>query len=187
MKLLVYGSRTFGAVVRRLVEDCGHAFSGFIDDIHKGPDVVGTFDAVVRTHRAADYACVNGVGYTDLAARLTVAERVIAAGYAMPALIHPRAYVGPHSRLGVGGMVMAGALVDANVDIGPGAVIWPGAVVSHDSFVGGNTFLSPNSTVCGCCRVGASCFVGAGAVIVDHAVVPDGTRIRALERFVTPR
>jgi carbonic anhydrase/acetyltransferase-like protein (isoleucine patch superfamily) len=59
--------------------------------------------------------------------------------------------------------------------------------VSHDCSIGPNTFLSPNSTICGDCRVGGDSFVGAGAVIVSHAVVPEGSHIKALERYVTHR
>jgi sugar O-acyltransferase (sialic acid O-acetyltransferase NeuD family) len=187
VRILVYGSRTLGAVVRILVEDCGHEFSGFVDDIHEGPDVLGSFDSVIGTHPPGQYGCVNAVGYRDLTARLRVTSMVLAAGYMMPALVHPRAYVSRTSQIGEGCIVMSGALVDCHVDVGPGVVIWPGANISHDSIVGENTFLSPNSTVCGCCRIGASCFVGAGAVVVDHATVPPGARIKVLERYVTPR
>ena len=185
MKLLVYGSGVFGGVARILLEECGHQFAGFVDDITAGPDVVGTFDAVRETHPATAHGCVNAVGYRDLAARQRVTDRVLAAGYAMPSLVHPRASVGATSHVASGSMVMAGAIVDAKVEIGPGVVIWPGAVVSHDSVVEKNTFLSPNSTICGCCRIGPDCFVGAAAVVVDHAVVPGGTRIKAGERYVT--
>jgi carbonic anhydrase/acetyltransferase-like protein (isoleucine patch superfamily) len=41
--------------------------------------------------------------------------------------------------------------------------------------------------VCGCCQLGADCFIGAGAVVVDHAIVPAGARVKAAERYVTPR
>ena len=187
MKVLVYGSRTFAGVVRDLVADCGHEFCGFIDDVQLGKDVLGKFDAVVRTHPPSGYGCVNAVGYRDLDARLAVTHRVLAAGYAMPSLVHPDARVDRRARVGAGAIVMAGVQVASRVDLGPGTVLWPGAVVSHDSTVEENTFLSPNCTVCGCCRIGASCFVGAGAVIVDHADVPAGARIKALERFITPR
>lgn len=188
MNVLVYGSTTFGKVVRVLVEECGHEFAGFIDDLNPdAPSVLGAFDAV-RTNRAPSaFACVNAVGYNDLAARQRVTDRIRSAQYAMPSLVHPRAMVGRDSSVGAGAMIMAGAVVDCRVEIGDGVVLWPGAVVAHDSIVEANTFLSPNSTVCGCCRVGASCFVGAGAVIVDHATVPAGTRIKAGERYVTQR
>ncbi len=187
MKILVYGSRMFGAVIRCLVDDCGHEFAGFIDDVHKGEGVLGSFERTRMTHPPADYGCVNAVGYSNLAARRDVTARIVAAGYSMPVLVHPRAYVSTTSSIGRGTFVMAGALVDCRVTVDDNVVIWPGVCVSHDCRIGGNTFLSPNCTICGDCQVGCDNFVGAGAVIVSHAVVPDGTRIKALERYVTRR
>jgi len=187
MKVLVYGSRLFGGVVRCLVEDSGHEFVGFIDDMHQGPDVLGQFESVRLSHPPSAYECVNAVGYANLAARRGVTARIQAAEYAMPVLVHPRAYVSTTSSVGPGTFVMAGALIDCRVTIGAGVVVWPGVCVSHDCRVGANTFLSPNCTVCGDCRIGDDCFVGAGAVIVSHAVLPDATRIKALERYVTLR
>ena len=187
MKVLVYGSRLFGGVIRCLVEDCGHEFVGFIDDVHEGDGVLGTFAAVRQKYSASEYACVNAVGYSDLSARRDVTSRIRDAGYSMPVLVHPRAYASSVSSIGAGTFVMAGALVDCRVTLGEGVVAWPGVCVSHDCHIGANSFLSPNCTVCGDCRVGDDCFVGAGAVIVSHAVVPDRTRIKALERYVTRR
>ena len=188
MKILVYGSTTFGSVVRVLVEECGHEFAGFIDDMHPaGADVLGDFDTVSKSHPAAAFACVNAVGYNDLQARQRVTDRIRRAGYAMPPLVHPRAIVGRDSRVGDGSMVMAGVVVDCRVTIGPCVVLWPGVVVAHDTTLTGNTFVSPNATICGCCDVGADSFIGAAAVVVDHATVPAGTRLKAAERYVTPR
>lgn len=186
MKILVYGSTTFGSVVRVLVEECGHEFAGFIDDVNlSGADVLGGFDAVSRSHPPETFACVNAVGYKDLAARRRVTDRIVKAGYETPSLVHPKAIVGRAARVAAGAMIMAGAIADTRVDLGPGVVMWPGSVVAHDTVIGGNTFLSPNCTICGCCEVGADCFVGAAAVVVDHASVPPGTRIKAAERYVT--
>lgn len=187
MKVLVYGSRLFAGVIRCLVEDCGHEFAGFIDDVHAGADVRGVFTAVRNSHPPERYACVNGVGYGNLQARRDVTMRIGEAGYQTPSLVHPRAYVSATSSVGPGTFVMAGAIVDCKVAIAAAVVVWPGACVSHDSTVASNTFLSPNCTICGDCRIGADCFVGAGSVVVSHAIVPDGTMIKAAERFVSPR
>jgi sugar O-acyltransferase (sialic acid O-acetyltransferase NeuD family) len=188
MKVLVYGSTTFGSVVRSLVEDCGHEFAGFIDDVNpSASDVIGPFDAVKVSHPSARFSCVNAVGYNDLAARQRVTDRIVQAGYTMPSLVHARASVGRDARIHAGCMVMAGAVVDYRVELGACTVVWPGVVIAHDTVIGANTFLSPNCTICGCCVIGDDCFVGAGAVIVDHATVPPRTRIKAAERYVTPR
>src|SRR4051812_44751914 len=93
MKILIYGSRLFGGVVRCLVEDCGHEFAGFIDDIHAGDDVMGAFEQTRSPPPPGESACVNAVGYANLAARRTVTARIEDAGYPMPVLVHPRAYV----------------------------------------------------------------------------------------------
>lgn len=186
MRLLVYGSRDFGAVVRSLVEDCGHEFAGFIDDVHPGPQVLGPFDAIRQTHPPESFQVVNAVGYKSLAARRAVSARVRGAGYGLPPLIHPRAYVATSAVVGSGSLIMAMATIDHRVKIGEGVVIWPSTSVNHDSRVGANTFLSPAAVICGDCHVGDDCFVGAGAVVVSHARVPDGSFIKALTRYVTP-
>jgi sugar O-acyltransferase (sialic acid O-acetyltransferase NeuD family) len=183
MKILVFGSQLFGVVIRSLVEDCGHEFAGFIDDIHVGPEVLGGLEAVGRSHPPGDFACVNAVGYKNLGARRLVSDRMRSAGYAVPALVHPRAYVAATATVGSGALVMATASIDHRVTIGEDAVIWPSATVSHDTAIGGNTFLSPAAVICGDCRVGRDCFVGAGAVVVSHVTVPDGTFVKALTRF----
>lgn len=188
MKILVYGSTTFGSVVRPLVEDCGHEFAGFIDDVNPAvSDVLGAFDAVKASHPPSRFGCVNAVGYNDLSARQRVTDRIGQAGYTMPSLVHPRAIVGRDARIHAGCIVMAGSVIDYRVELGACVVVWPGVVVAHDTAIGANTFLSPNCTICGCCVVGDDCFIGAGAVVVDHATVPPGTRIKAADRFVTPR
>lgn len=185
MKLLVYGSSGFGAVVRCLADDCGHEFAGFIDDVHTGPNVLGPFDVVRRSHPPGAFHVVNAVGYKSLAARRAVSARVREAGYALPALIHPRSYVASSAVVGSGAFIMAMAAIDCRVEIGEDVVVWPSTSVNHDSRVGANTFLSPAAVICGDCHVGEDCFVGAGAVIVSHARVPDGSFVKALTRYVT--
>jgi sugar O-acyltransferase (sialic acid O-acetyltransferase NeuD family) len=183
MKLLVYGSRMFGAVVRSLADDCGHEFAGFIDDVHDGADVRGRFEAVVRSHPPGSFGCVNAVGYNNLAERRAVSRRIREAGYVTPSLVHPRAYVASSSTVGAGAFVMAMASVDHRVTLQDDVVVWPSVAISHDSVVGENSFLSPACVICGDCRIGHDCFIGAGAVVVSHAAVPDGAFVKALTRF----
>lgn len=181
MHLLIYGSKEFSLTVAELAEDCGHQVAGFIDDF--APNVLGTFEQVCKSHPPQDYGMAIAIGYTHLEARWKVWNKVRAAGYAAPALIHPRAYVARTASVGEGAMVMAGALVDMRAQVKEIAVLWPGACVSHDCAVGENSFVSPNATLCGYVELGAHSFVGAGAAIVDHCRVPERARIKMLERY----
>lgn len=176
----MYGGADFGRVLRELVAACGHEFAGYVDDVQAaGGDVLGGFAAVRERFPPRDLGVVIAVGYADLDARWGVYQRVRAAGYACPALVHPAAYVHDPAGIGAAAVVMARAIVDVRARIGEASVLWPGANVSHDSAVGANCFLSPGSIVCGLATVGRGCFLGAGAVVPDHRTVPDGTRIKA--------
>lgn len=183
MKLLMYGSREFAQTVIELAADCGHEVAGCIDDFASGAGVLGSFEEVRRSHAPGEYGIALAVGYANLAARWEAWQKLRAAGYAVPALVHPRAYVARSARLADGAMVMAGAVVDVRARIGEASVLWPGACISHDSVVGNNCFVSPNATLCGYVELGEHSFVGAGAAIVDHCAVPQGTRIKMLSRY----
>lgn len=183
MKLLIYGSKEFAQTVIELGADCGYEVAGCIDDFATGPGVLGSFDKVQRTHPAGEYGVALAVGYTRLDARWEAWQKIRAAGYATPALVHPRAYVARSAHVAAGSMLMAGALVDVRARIGEAAVLWPGACINHDSEVGNNCFVSPNATLCGYVKLGDHSFVGAGAAIVDHCEVPSQTRIKMLSRY----
>lgn len=180
MRLLVYGSKDFGRVVKALVRHAGHDFAGFIDDFAAGPEIVGTY-AQARTAfpAASGTGIVVAVGYDHLAARWALFQEIKRDGYAVPALVHDAALVNPDAKVGEGAIVMAGANVDVFSAVGELAVLWPGVIVSHDCCVGRNCFLSPGAILCGFVRTGADCFIGAGAVIADHRTVPDGTFVKA--------
>lgn len=180
MKILVYGSKDFGRLIRELVRSAGHECVGLIDDFAAGPDIVGTYQDAQRLFPSSTgVGIVIAIGYEHIPARWSVFERVRRDGYRVPALVHPSAIVHSSVSVGDGAIVMAGANVDAFSQIGALTVVWPGAIVSHDSVVGPNCFLSPGAILCGFVTTGAGCFIGAGAVVADHRSVPAGRFIKA--------
>lgn len=183
MHMLIYGSKEFAATVAELVRHCGHEAVGMVDDYNSGPGILGDIDAVTRSHPPSEYGVAMAIGYTNLPARWVAWERIRAAGYHAPALVHPRAYVADTARVGEGAMVMAGAIVDVRAEVGDLAVLWPGACINHDTKIGQNTFISPNVTLCGFVNVGSHSFIGAGAVIVDHCQIPEASFIKMLARY----
>jgi sugar O-acyltransferase (sialic acid O-acetyltransferase NeuD family) len=187
MQVLIYGSREFAQTVAELVVDCGHTVAGFIDDLSRGPMILGPLEEVRHSHPPGEYGIAIAIGYKNLPARWNRWQRVRTLGYHAPALIHPRAYVARSANVGQGTMLMAGSLVDVRATIGDLVVVWPGAVVSHDCIVGENSFISPNATLCGYVTLGAHCFVGAGAAIVDHCEVPTATCIKMQSNYLKAR
>jgi hypothetical protein len=79
--VLVYGSSTFGRVVRALVNDCGRKFAGFIDDWSSGGDVIGDINTLLSGSLGADFDLAMAIGYRHLDARLALYRRLRAAGH----------------------------------------------------------------------------------------------------------
>src|SRR5262249_20651838 len=68
-KILVYGSREFGQVVRDLAVQCGYAFAGFIDDVNHGEGILGAWQEVARSHGSSSHAVAMAIGYRHLRER----------------------------------------------------------------------------------------------------------------------
>lgn len=178
-KILVYGSRDFGQVVKDIILQCGHDFIGFIDDYHLGTEVLGTYEQVKAKYSPELYEIIVAIGYKHLKARWSVYQMAVRDGYTVPYLIHPKAYVRNIGAVGAGAIVMVGAIVDFNAQLEELTVLWPGVVINHDSLVKANTFVSPNATICGFVTIGEESFIGAGSVVADHVIVPPGSFIKA--------
>ena len=179
MRFLIYGSRSFARTVTALIESCGHQVLGMLDDYSPtAPGVLGTFEDACRNHSRAAVVMALAIGYNDLDARWRAWQRIRAADWQTPSLVHPRAWIAPSARVGVGSLVMAGAIVDRDASLGEACVLWPGACINHDAQIGANTFISPNSTICGNAIVGANSFIGAAAVVVDGALLPDRSFVK---------
>ena len=183
MRLLIYGSREFAKTVAELIRHCGHEATGMVDDYNSGRGIVGTFQSIVSSHGPSEYGFALGIGYSNIPARWKIWQRLRAAGYCLPPLIHPRAYVADTANVGLGSMIMAGAIVDVRVRLGNAVVIWPGACINHDTTVGDNSFVSPNATICGSATVGEHSFIGAGAAIADHCEVPASSFVNMHMRY----
>jgi sugar O-acyltransferase (sialic acid O-acetyltransferase NeuD family) len=183
MRLLIYGSKDFALTVAELIRHCGHEAAGMVDDYNVGPGILGNLDAVRQTHPPSEYGFAVAIGYSNIPARWKAWERIRAAGYRAPSLVHPRAYVADTARIGDGCMVMAGSIIDVRAELGDLVVVWPGVCVSHDTKIGDNTFISPNATLCGFVRVGRDSFIGAGAAIADHCEVPVSSFLKMQNRY----
>lgn len=177
-QLLIYGSRSYARTVQDLALDLGWSVAGFIDDQFTGTGVVGTLAIATREFAPDRHALALGIGYDDLPGRWSAWCRVRQAGWQLPSLVHPRAYVARTATLGPGCVVMAGAVVDRAAALGEAVVVWPGACINHNVVVGSNSFVSPNATLCGGARVGMHVFIGAGALLVDHAEVPESSFVK---------
>lgn len=149
MNLLILGAGGHGHVVKETAEATGlYDRISFLDD--HNPDAVGKLDDYKTFQADFDTAFV-AIGDNKL--RSQWLEKLKLAGYQIPTLIHPRAYVSPSSTIGSGTIVEPLACINTGVTIGSGCIVSVSATVDHDSRIGSfshidcGVILSPRSVV----------------------------------------
>lgn len=147
---------------------------GFLDryarpgQLVSGHPVLGRDDAneMAKLRRQGVCLAVNAIGgVEDRPTRPAAWERIRAAGFGLPALVHPSAVVDASATLGEGAQVLAGAYVGASAVIGDNCIINTGAVVAHDSFIADHAHIAPGAVLAGRVRVGRNSLIGMGATV----------------------
>jgi sugar O-acyltransferase (sialic acid O-acetyltransferase NeuD family) len=117
----------------------------------------------VGLDRFAGLTVALGIGAAE--ARASSADRISAAGGAVPTLVHSGAVISPSAVLGRGAVVMAGVVVNADASVGAGAVLNTGCIVEHDCTIGDYALVGPNAALGGGVQVGNFSVIGVGAAV----------------------
>jgi UDP-perosamine 4-acetyltransferase len=142
-----------------------------------GVPVLGD-EARLPALRAAGVAAAHpAIGHN--AQRLAAAARLRAAGFALPALLHPAAILGHGAMAAEGCAVMARAVVGPDARLGRLVLVNTGAIVEHDCEVADGAHIAPGAVLAGGVRVGAGAMVGAGAVIRQGIRIGAGAVVAA--------
>ena len=148
----------------------------FLDDRCTGPaqlpdqlgwPVIGPFAAALDPHiRQKFSAALVAIGNATL--RLQWSPRLAAAGYELPVVIHPTAWVSPSAQLGAGSVVFAQAAIQAQAVIGRGAILNTGCSVDHDAQLGDGVHICPGARLAGEVQVGNRSWIGIGASVIQQ-------------------
>jgi sugar O-acyltransferase (sialic acid O-acetyltransferase NeuD family) len=139
-----------------------------------GPDALERLrtDGVVHA-----FAGVGGIG--DSSGRRRIFERLLAAGFEVPPIVHASAIVSPWVRLGRGAQVLAAAVVNADAEVGDDVIVNTGAIVEHDCRLGAHAHVAPGARLAGLVTVGEGAHVGIGAVVIEGIRIGDGALVAA--------
>lgn len=148
----------------------------FLDDRCTGPaqlpdqlgwPVIGPFAAALDPQIRQELpAALVVIG--NAAVRLKWLPRLAAAGYELPVLIHPTAWVSPSAQLGSGSVVFAQAAIQAQAVIGSGAILNTGCSVDHDAQLGDGVHICPGARLAGEVQVGDRSWIGIGSSVIQQ-------------------
>ena len=153
--LLILGAGQYGQVVRETAEAIG-CFSkiAFLDD----NSLLAIGKMMEYKRFAQEYAnAFVAMGNPQL--RKQWLDRLELAGYDLPVLIHPKAYVSPSAVLGKATIVEAMAVVNTEAVVEIGGLLCAGCVVNHNA------------------HVLPVCQIDCNAVVASNATVPEGTKV----------
>ena len=191
-RLLVVGGGGHAKVVIDTLRCLGeHEIVGCTesDSARKGQDFAGipilVDDSVWEGCLADGVRCMS-LGVGDNRRRCNVGEAARRAGFHLPALVHPHAWVSPSAKLGGGVIVMAGAVIQAEAEIGDDVIINTGATVDHDCVVGSGAHIAPGVHLCGNVLIGVGALMGVGCCVVPGAEVGEWAIVGAGSTVIDP-
>ena len=175
--LLLLGAGGHARVVAETALSTGRFSSiAFLDDRCTGPaqlpdqlgwPVIGPFaaalDPLIRQQFSSSLVAIG-----NAAVRLQWLPLLTAAGYELPVVIHPTAWLSPSAQVGVGSVVFAQAAIQAQAVIGSGAILNTGCSVDHDAHLGDGVHICPGARIAGDVQVGQRSWIGIGAAVIQQ-------------------
>lgn len=143
-----------------------------------GYPIIGTDSELLHLAGSHPNALISIGQIESPTPRIRLFDLALAAGFAMPAIISPLAYVSRHALIGDGSVVMHGAIVNAGAVIGRNCIVNTHAVIEHDAVVEDHCHISTTAILNGGVMVGAGSFIGSGAIIREGLCLPGRSFIR---------
>lgn len=148
MQWFIFGTGAHARKVHHAIVAAGAGVQGFVDEKPgAAAPIVGVrvWPAAQLPPPQSGQSMFVAIGHADVRRRLM--QQLEAAGWWLPPLVHPRAWVSPDVRLGAGVLVAAQAVVESASEIGRGCIIDIGVLVDHDCRVGEFNHLRPGSVL----------------------------------------
>lgn len=180
-QLLILGAGGFGQMAKETALELGYEQVVFLDDAADGEDVIGRCCDYILRHEEYPVAVA---AFGNNKTRLYWTDKLLEAGYQVPALVHPSAVVSPSAVLESGCFVMQRAVVNTHTRLERAALINSGAVVDHDSVVCAGAHVGLGSIVKANCTIESGRKVEAGEVIFSTRRKIEGADSRSLEDAV---
>lgn len=158
---MILGAGGYGHVVREIAEDSGIFDKiDFLDD--SSPLAIGKFGDAEKFLKGYPNAVV-ALGNAEL--RLGYIEKLRAAGFQIPAIISPKAYVSKSAKIGNGTIVEPFSAVNANSEVGIGVLLRCGSVIDHNAKVGDFCYIDCGVVVKANNSVGFKIKIAANSVV----------------------
>jgi sugar O-acyltransferase (sialic acid O-acetyltransferase NeuD family) len=144
-----------------------------------GYSVIGSDFDLDSLAKRYQYALITVGQIKSPSLRIKLFDLAVKAGFTLPNIISPNAYVSKHSSIGNGVVVMHNAMVNASASIGDNCIINSKALIEHDCIIESHCHISTQSTINGGVSVGEGSFVGSNSTTKQGVVIEKESFIKA--------
>jgi sugar O-acyltransferase (sialic acid O-acetyltransferase NeuD family) len=144
-----------------------------------GYSVIGNDFDLDSLAKKYQYALITVGQIKSPSLRIKLFDLAAKAGFTLPSIISPNAYVSEHSSIGNGVVVMHNAIVNASASIGDNCIINSKALIEHDCLISKHCHISTNATINGGVTVESGCFVGSTATTKELITISENSFIKA--------
>jgi sugar O-acyltransferase (sialic acid O-acetyltransferase NeuD family) len=144
-----------------------------------GYSVIGNDSDLDDLVKKYPYALVTVGQIKSPLLRIKLFDLAVKAGFILPRVVSPNAYVSQYASIGNGTVVMHKALINANVTIGNNCIVNSKALIEHDCRIYEHCHISTNATVNGGVVVESGCFIGSGAITKESITIQKNSFIKA--------
>ncbi|GIP35021.1 acetyltransferase [Paenibacillus sp. J2TS4] len=198
-KLLIIGAGGHGKVVADAAMEMGKWTDlAFLDDRYPAPPVLGwpivgklkpagLGDGELKLAYLADGErpdVVVAIGNNQV--RMEWMAKFQQAGYSLPSIIHPSAWISKHAYIGEGCVIMANCAVNAGAVVGRGSILNTGSTVDHDCVLEEGVHLSPGSHIAGSVVMRRCSWLGIGASVIQQVTIGENAMIGAGAAVIHP-
>ena len=144
-----------------------------------GYPVIGNDFDLERLAKKYQNALVTVGQIKSALARIKLYDLAIKAGFALPSIVSPNAYISKHSKIGNGTVIMGNVMVNANVSIGDNCIINSKALIEHDCLISSHCHISTNAIINGGVTIGSKSFIGSNVTTKNNIIIKENSFIKA--------
>ena len=111
--------------------------------------------------------------------RIKLYDLAIKAGFTLPSIVSPNAYISKHSKIGNGTIIMGNVIVNANVSIGDNCIINSKALIEHDCLISSHCHVSTNAIINGGVTIGSKSLIGSNVTTKNNIIIKENSFIKA--------
>jgi len=151
----------------------------FLETDVLGYQIIGNDSDLGDLAKKYEYALITVGQIESPSLRIKLFDLVVEAGFILPSVVSPNAYISPHASIDNGVAIMHDAIINANTTIGDNCIINSKALIEHDCRISKHCHISTNATINGGVVVESGCFIGSGVITKESITIVKNSFIKA--------